>query len=57
MEKNIGLGISPNCTDIRIEPMAAAHIESLHRTLDLVAREKKYLTLLEARPCRRRAIL
>ncbi|MBX4896576.1 GNAT family N-acetyltransferase [Rhizobium bangladeshense] len=46
----MGLGPSPDCTDIRIEPIAAAHIESFHRTLDLVAREKKYLTLLEATP-------
>lgn len=36
----MGLGPSPDCTDIRIEPIAAAHIESFHRTLDLVAREK-----------------
>ncbi|GAA3105566.1 GNAT family protein [Rhizobium viscosum] len=36
--------------DIRIEPMTEAHIESFHRALDTVARERKYLTLLEAPP-------
>lgn len=34
--------------DIRIEPMGETHIESFHRVLDTVARERKYLTLLEA---------
>jgi len=36
--------------DIRIEPMGETHIESFHRVLDTVARERKYLTLLEAPP-------
>lgn len=36
--------------DIRIEPMGEEHIESFHRVLDSVARERKYLTLLEAPP-------
>lgn len=35
---------------IRIEPIAAAHIDSFHRALDVVAREKKYLSMLEATP-------
>ncbi|NKL32659.1 GNAT family N-acetyltransferase [Rhizobium leguminosarum bv. viciae] len=35
---------------IRIEPIAAVHIDSFHRTLDVVAREKKYLSMLEASP-------
>jgi RimJ/RimL family protein N-acetyltransferase len=35
---------------IRIEPMTEAHIEGFHRALDVVARERKYLTLLEAPP-------
>jgi RimJ/RimL family protein N-acetyltransferase len=30
--------------------MTEAHIESFHRALDIVARERKYLTLLEAPP-------
>lgn len=36
--------------DIRIEPMSEEHIEGFHRVLDTVARERKYLTLLEAPP-------
>ncbi|WP_416064068.1 N-acetyltransferase family protein [Rhizobium sp. ZK1] len=36
--------------DIRIEPMTEGHIEGFHRVLDSVARERKYLTLLEAPP-------
>ncbi|ANL41158.1 MULTISPECIES: GNAT family N-acetyltransferase [Rhizobium] len=43
-------GSSPDMSDIRIEPIAAAHIESFHRALDTVAREKKYLSMLEATP-------
>jgi len=34
--------------DIRIEPMGEEHIESFYRVLDSVARERKYLSLLEA---------
>ncbi|SCB57546.1 Acetyltransferase (GNAT) family protein [Rhizobium aethiopicum] len=41
---------SPNPLGISIEPIAAAHIDSFHRALDVVAREKKYLSLLEATP-------
>ncbi|WP_064682567.1 GNAT family N-acetyltransferase [Rhizobium bangladeshense] len=41
---------SPNMSGIGIEPIAAAHIDSFHRALDLVAREKKYLSMLEATP-------
>lgn len=36
--------------NIRIEPMTEEHIEGFHRVLDSVARERKYLTLLEAPP-------
>jgi len=36
--------------DIRIEPMTEGHIEGFHRVLDSVARERTYLTLLEAPP-------
>lgn len=35
---------------IRIEPIAAVHIDSFHHALDVVAREKKYLPMLEATP-------
>ncbi|MGM4910745.1 GNAT family N-acetyltransferase [Rhizobium sp. 768_B6_N1_8] len=34
--------------DIRIEPMSEEHIEGFHRVLDTVARERKYLSLLQA---------
>ena len=33
---------------IEIVPIAEAHIESFHRTLDVVARERRYLAFLEA---------
>lgn len=36
--------------NIRIERMTEDHVESFHRALDIVARERKYLTLLEAPP-------
>jgi RimJ/RimL family protein N-acetyltransferase len=36
--------------DMPIVPIAAEHIESFHRALDIVARERKYLVLLEAPP-------
>jgi RimJ/RimL family protein N-acetyltransferase len=36
--------------DATIAPMAPEYIESFHRALDTVARERKYLTLLEAPP-------
>jgi hypothetical protein len=36
--------------DIPIVPIAAEHIESFYRALDIVARERKYLVLLEAPP-------
>ena len=35
---------------VEIVPMAPGHIESLHRTLDFVARERRYLSFLEAPP-------
>ncbi|MGX5826015.1 GNAT family N-acetyltransferase [Mesorhizobium sp. 43Arga] len=35
---------------IEIAPIAPDHIESFHRALDLVARERKYLSFLEAPP-------
>lgn len=36
--------------EIVIEPIRKAHVESFHRALDIVARERKYLTFLEAPP-------
>jgi RimJ/RimL family protein N-acetyltransferase len=35
---------------VEIVPTTQAHIESLHKTLDFVARERRYLALLEAPP-------
>lgn len=35
---------------VEIVPIAASHIESFHRTLDLVARERRYLSFVEAPP-------
>ena len=35
---------------LTIEPMRAEHVESFHRALDTVSRERKYLTFLEAPP-------
>ncbi|MBB4572522.1 GNAT superfamily N-acetyltransferase [Rhizobium lentis] len=43
-------GASPDMSGIRIEAITAAHIDSFHRTLDIVAREKKYLSMTEATP-------
>ncbi|MGV1857398.1 GNAT family N-acetyltransferase [Rhizobium rhizogenes] len=37
-------------TEIRILPIASQHIEGFHKALDTVARERKYLSLLEAFP-------
>lgn len=37
-------------SDVSVVPIAPEHIESFHRALDTVARERKYLTLLEAPP-------
>ncbi|WP_425530717.1 hypothetical protein [Rhizobium binae] len=37
-------------SSVRIEPIAPAHIDSFHRALDTVAREKRYLSMLEATP-------
>ena len=36
--------------DASVTPIAPDHIESFHRALDAVARERKFLTLLEAPP-------
>jgi RimJ/RimL family protein N-acetyltransferase len=36
--------------DVTIAPIAAEHVESFHRALDCVARERRYLTFLEAPP-------
>ena len=36
--------------DIAVIPTSPEQIESFHRALDIVARERKYLTLLEAPP-------
>lgn len=33
---------------IRIQPMSAHHVESFHRAFDAVARERRFLTFLEA---------
>jgi GNAT superfamily N-acetyltransferase len=41
---------SSDKSGIRIEPIAAVHIDSFHHALDVVAREKKYLSMLEATP-------
>lgn len=35
---------------IRIEPISIEHIEGFHKALDTVAREREYLSLLEAFP-------
>jgi ribosomal protein S18 acetylase RimI-like enzyme len=35
---------------IEIVPITQGHIESFHRTLDVVARERRYLSFLEAPP-------
>jgi ribosomal protein S18 acetylase RimI-like enzyme len=35
---------------MEIVPIASEHIESFHRTLDAVARERRYLAMLEAPP-------
>lgn len=35
---------------IEIVPIASVHIDSFHRALDLVARERRYLAMLEAPP-------
>lgn len=37
-------------SNIRILPIASEHIEGFHKALDTVAREREYLTLLEAFP-------
>ena len=37
-------------TEIRIEPLSENYIESFHRCLDSVARERKYLAMIEAPP-------
>ena len=35
---------------VSIEPIRAQHVESFHRALDTVSRERKYLSFLEAPP-------
>ena len=37
-------------TSVEIVPIAQDHIESFHRALDFVARERRYLSFLEAPP-------
>ena len=37
-------------TTVRIEPITLDHVEGYRRALDVVARERKYLTMLEAQP-------
>jgi RimJ/RimL family protein N-acetyltransferase len=39
-----------NETSVRIEPMTLDHVAGYRHALDIVARERKYLTLLEAQP-------
>jgi RimJ/RimL family protein N-acetyltransferase len=36
--------------EVTLAPIDASHVDSFHRALDVVAREKKYLTLQEAPP-------
>ena len=40
----------PGCADIIIQPITDDLIEGYHHALDVVARERRYLTLLEAPP-------
>ncbi|QPC95034.1 GNAT family N-acetyltransferase [Mesorhizobium sp. INR15] len=42
--------MSEGIGDIAIMPIAHEHIESFHRALDVVARERRYLPFLEAPP-------
>ena len=35
---------------VEIVPIAQDHVESFHRALDIVARERRYLAFLEAPP-------
>jgi RimJ/RimL family protein N-acetyltransferase len=39
-----------NETSVRIEPMTLDRVEGYRRALDVVARERKYLTMLQAEP-------
>jgi RimJ/RimL family protein N-acetyltransferase len=39
-----------NETSVRIEPMTLDRVAGYRRALDIVARERKYLTMLEAQP-------
>ena len=59
MEQNIvllaALREGPNNPDyktemIEIVPISASHIDSFHRALDIVVRERRYLAMLEAPP-------
>ncbi|TPJ28978.1 GNAT family protein [Mesorhizobium sp. B2-7-2] len=45
----VGEGHDDNAA-VSIVPMTLAHIESFHRALDVVARERRYLSMLEAPP-------
>ena len=42
--------MAPSLPIADVAPMAPEHIEGFHRAVDAVARERKYLTLLEAFP-------
>lgn len=42
--------VAETMASVEIVPMAQDHIESYHRSLDLVARERRYLAFLEAPP-------
>jgi len=41
---------SSDIETVAITPLTLAHVESFHRALDLVSRERKYLSFLEAPP-------
>jgi RimJ/RimL family protein N-acetyltransferase len=45
-----GDGMTEPAGDVVIAAVAPEHVEGLHRAIDIVARERKYLTLFEAFP-------
>jgi hypothetical protein len=48
---NVVLGMTrTDINAVEIVPIAEGHIEAFHRTLDIVARERRYLAFLEAPP-------
>ena len=44
--------MAPLLTTADVVPVVPEHIESYWRAIDIIARERKYLTLLEALPLR-----